>query len=177
MPVGLDELAERPLIARLRGRQQKALITAIGVIPHRSGSGKRRPARKLIARPAYPRAQRKRAQIIKPAYITEPSSQQRTHEVLDSLRPLAAVSWGEAVGGHTSPPALDPEVGRTCATARPGTRALGTAALTPYPDGRPKTPPAPDTPELAEQRAQAPTAQAMIKATRRLLAEGGLELG
>lgn len=40
--------------------------------------------------------------------------------------------------------------------------------------GRQRTPPAPDTPELAEQRAQAPTAQAMIKATRRLLAEGGL---
>jgi AcrR family transcriptional regulator len=41
--------------------------------------------------------------------------------------------------------------------------------------GRSRTPPTPDTPELAEQRAQAPTAQAMIKATRRLLAEGGLE--
>ncbi len=37
-----------------------------------------------------------------------------------------------------------------------------------------KAPPFPDTPELAEQRAQSPTAQAMIRATRRLLAEGGL---
>lgn len=36
-------------------------------------------------------------------------------------------------------------------------------------------PPAPDTPELAERRAQAPAAQALIKATRRLLAEGGPE--
>ena len=33
----------------------------------------------------------------------------------------------------------------------------------------------PDTPELAERRAQAPAAQALIKATRRLLAEGGPE--
>jgi len=36
-------------------------------------------------------------------------------------------------------------------------------------------PPAPDTPELAERRAQAPAAQALIKATRRLFAEGGPE--
>ena len=36
-------------------------------------------------------------------------------------------------------------------------------------------PAAPDTPELAERRAQAPAAQALIKATRRLLAEGGPE--
>jgi AcrR family transcriptional regulator len=36
-------------------------------------------------------------------------------------------------------------------------------------------PPAPDTPELAERRAQAPAAQSLIKATRRLLAEGGPE--
>jgi len=36
-------------------------------------------------------------------------------------------------------------------------------------------PQAPDTPELAERRAQAPTAQALIKATRRLFAEGGPE--
>jgi AcrR family transcriptional regulator len=36
-------------------------------------------------------------------------------------------------------------------------------------------PPAPDTPELAERRAQAPAAQALIKATRGLFAEGGPE--
>ena len=42
------------------------------------------------------------------------------------------------------------------------------------PPGRHKAPPFPDTPELAEQRAQSPTAQAMIRVTRRLLAEGGL---
>src|SRR5947209_10703246 len=36
-------------------------------------------------------------------------------------------------------------------------------------------PPAPDTPELAERRAHAPAAQALIKATRRLFAEGGPE--
>lgn len=39
----------------------------------------------------------------------------------------------------------------------------------------PTRPPAPDTPELAERRAQAPAAQALIKATRRLFAEGGPE--
>jgi AcrR family transcriptional regulator len=39
----------------------------------------------------------------------------------------------------------------------------------------PTRPQAPDTPELAERRAQAPAAQALIKATRRLLAEGGPE--
>ncbi|MGO9791039.1 MAG: TetR/AcrR family transcriptional regulator [Solirubrobacteraceae bacterium] len=39
----------------------------------------------------------------------------------------------------------------------------------------PTRPQAPDTPELAERRAQAPTAQALIKATRRLFAEGGPE--
>jgi AcrR family transcriptional regulator len=39
----------------------------------------------------------------------------------------------------------------------------------------PTRPPAPDTPELAERRAQAPTAQALIKATRRLFVEGGPE--
>jgi AcrR family transcriptional regulator len=36
-------------------------------------------------------------------------------------------------------------------------------------------PNAPDTPELAERRAQHPTAQALVKATRRLFAEGGPE--
>jgi AcrR family transcriptional regulator len=36
-------------------------------------------------------------------------------------------------------------------------------------------PPAPDTPELSERRAHAPAAQALIKATRRLFAEGGPE--
>ena len=36
-------------------------------------------------------------------------------------------------------------------------------------------PPAPDTPELAERRAHAPAAQSLIKATRRLFAEGGPE--
>jgi len=36
-------------------------------------------------------------------------------------------------------------------------------------------PAAPDTPELAERRAQAPAAQALIKAARRLFAEGGPE--
>jgi AcrR family transcriptional regulator len=36
-------------------------------------------------------------------------------------------------------------------------------------------PQAPDTPELAERRAQAPAAQALIRATRRLFAEGGPE--
>jgi AcrR family transcriptional regulator len=36
-------------------------------------------------------------------------------------------------------------------------------------------PAAPDTPELAERRAQAPAAQALIKATRRLFVEGGPE--
>jgi len=40
--------------------------------------------------------------------------------------------------------------------------------------GHHKAPPVPDTPELAEQRAQSPTAQAMIRATRQLMAEGGL---
>lgn len=39
----------------------------------------------------------------------------------------------------------------------------------------PTRPQSPDTPELAERRAQAPTAQALIKATRRLFAEGGPE--
>jgi AcrR family transcriptional regulator len=39
----------------------------------------------------------------------------------------------------------------------------------------PTRPQSPDTPELAERRAQAPTAQALIKATRRLIAEGGPE--
>lgn len=44
------------------------------------------------------------------------------------------------------------------------------------PAGRGQTrPPAPDTPELAERRAHAPAAQALIKATRRLLVEGGPE--
>ena len=47
---------------------------------------------------------------------------------------------------------------------------------TPASGGRGQTrPPAPDTPELAERRAQAPAAQALIKATRRLFAEGGPE--
>ncbi len=39
----------------------------------------------------------------------------------------------------------------------------------------PTRPQAPDTPELAERRAQAPAAQALIRATRRLFAEGGPE--
>ena len=39
----------------------------------------------------------------------------------------------------------------------------------------PTRPPAPDTPELAERRAQAPAAQALIRAARRLFAEGGPE--
>ena len=39
----------------------------------------------------------------------------------------------------------------------------------------PTRPQSPDTPELAERRAQAPAAQALIKATRRLFAEGGPE--
>ncbi len=39
----------------------------------------------------------------------------------------------------------------------------------------PTRPPAPDTPELAERRAQAPAAQALIRATRRLFAQGGPE--
>jgi AcrR family transcriptional regulator len=39
----------------------------------------------------------------------------------------------------------------------------------------PTRPQAPDTPELAERRAQAPTAQALVKAARRLFAEGGPE--
>jgi AcrR family transcriptional regulator len=39
----------------------------------------------------------------------------------------------------------------------------------------PTRPQSPDTPELAERRAQAPTAQALIRATRRLFAEGGPE--
>jgi AcrR family transcriptional regulator len=39
----------------------------------------------------------------------------------------------------------------------------------------PTRPPSPDTPELAERRAQAPAAQALIRATRRLLAQGGPE--
>ena len=39
----------------------------------------------------------------------------------------------------------------------------------------PTRPAAPDTPELAERRAQAPAAQALIRATRRLFAEGGPE--
>src|SRR6516165_11556628 len=36
-------------------------------------------------------------------------------------------------------------------------------------------PQSPDTPELAERRAQAPAAQSLIRATRRLFAEGGPE--
>lgn len=36
-------------------------------------------------------------------------------------------------------------------------------------------PQSPDTPELAERRAQAPAAQALIRATRRLFAQGGPE--
>ncbi len=43
------------------------------------------------------------------------------------------------------------------------------------PSRGPTRPQAPDTPELAERRAQAPAAQALIKATRRLFAEGGPE--
>ena len=39
----------------------------------------------------------------------------------------------------------------------------------------PTRPQSPDTPELAERRAQAPAAQALIRATRRLFAEGGPE--
>jgi AcrR family transcriptional regulator len=51
-----------------------------------------------------------------------------------------------------------------------------TSGQTPAGGGRGQTrPPAPDTPELAERRAQAPAAQALIKATRRLFAEGGPE--
>jgi AcrR family transcriptional regulator len=45
----------------------------------------------------------------------------------------------------------------------------------PAPSRGPTRPPAPDTPELAERRAQAPAAQALIRATRRLFAEGGPE--
>lgn len=45
----------------------------------------------------------------------------------------------------------------------------------PAPSRGPTRPQAPDTPELAERRAQAPAAQALIKATRRLFAEGGPE--
>jgi AcrR family transcriptional regulator len=45
----------------------------------------------------------------------------------------------------------------------------------PSPSRGPTRPPAPDTPELAERRAQAPAAQALIRATRRLFAEGGPE--
>ena len=45
----------------------------------------------------------------------------------------------------------------------------------PRPPAGQTRPPAPDTPELAERRAQAPAAQALIKATRRLFAEGGPE--
>src|SRR5437763_6012188 len=46
----------------------------------------------------------------------------------------------------------------------------------PSPGRRGQTrPQSPDTPELAERRAQAPAAQALIKATRRLFAEGGPE--
>lgn len=43
------------------------------------------------------------------------------------------------------------------------------------PSRGPTRPPSPDTPELAERRAQAPAAQALIKATRRLFAAGGPE--
>lgn len=39
----------------------------------------------------------------------------------------------------------------------------------------PTRPQSPDTPELAERRAQAPAAQALIAATRRLFAQGGPE--
>jgi AcrR family transcriptional regulator len=46
----------------------------------------------------------------------------------------------------------------------------------PSPGRRGQTrPQSPDTPELAERRAQAPAAQALIKATRRLFADGGPE--
>jgi AcrR family transcriptional regulator len=43
------------------------------------------------------------------------------------------------------------------------------------PSRGPTRPQSPDTPELAERRAQAPAAQALIKATRRLFADGGPE--
>ena len=45
----------------------------------------------------------------------------------------------------------------------------------PAPSRGPTRPQTPDTPELAERRAQAPAAQALIRATRRLFAEGGPE--
>lgn len=45
----------------------------------------------------------------------------------------------------------------------------------PTPSRGPTRPQAPDTPELAERRAQAPAAQALIRATRRLFTEGGPE--
>lgn len=45
----------------------------------------------------------------------------------------------------------------------------------PAPARGPTRPQAPDTPELAERRAQAPAAQALIRATRRLFAQGGPE--
>jgi AcrR family transcriptional regulator len=55
-------------------------------------------------------------------------------------------------------------------------RSAASGRNDPSAGGRGQTrPPAPDTPELAERRAQAPAAQALIKATRRLFAEGGPE--
>ena len=54
------------------------------------------------------------------------------------------------------------------ASDRPGRKRAGARR-------GPTRPAAPDTPELAERRAQAPAAQALIKATRRLFAEGGPE--
>jgi AcrR family transcriptional regulator len=57
-----------------------------------------------------------------------------------------------------------------------GERSVTSGRKNDIPAGRGQTrPPAPDTPELAERRAHAPAAQALIKATRRLLAEGGPE--
>jgi DNA-binding transcriptional regulator YbjK len=56
-----------------------------------------------------------------------------------------------------------------------GDRSAGSGRKPPQ-VGRGQTRPAsPDTPELAERRAQAPAAQALIRAASRLLAEGGPE--
>jgi AcrR family transcriptional regulator len=56
-----------------------------------------------------------------------------------------------------------------------GNSKRGSGRKPPAASRGPTRPAAPDTPELAERRAQAPAAQALIQATRRLFAQGGPE--
>jgi len=56
-----------------------------------------------------------------------------------------------------------------------GDRSAGSGRKPPQVRRGQTRPASPDTPELAERRAQAPAAQALIRAARRLFAEGGPE--